>query len=841
MQSNFNYEILNPDPILVEDLAKTLNIAPILARILINRGITKPEEAHFFLNGTIDDFHDESLIGGMDAAVDIILKHLADKNTILIHGDYDADGVTSTAIMVKALTRIGGIIKYYIPDRFDEGYGFSGDAVDHALKEGVRLIVTVDCGSSSIDSIKKAKDAGIAVVITDHHEVPHEFPPADAFVNLKKLGETYPFKELSGAGVALKLVKAIFKKLGRDDWVDFLDLAAIGTVADVVPLIGENRLIVKQGIRLLAKRKLPGIAELLKIGGVQREVLSPWDISFIIAPKINAAGRLADAKIALKFLMEEDGDRARELAQKLVEMNEERQRIENVIKKEIEDKINASPEMLSEPVWVLGSRGWHQGVIGIVASRFSQVFSRPVYLISIDESGTGRGSARCDDNYSVYEALERASKLLIHYGGHRLAGGFSIPEENIEKFRQIVNDPSLFRKMTHPVRVDLELDPALVNLELARSLEKLAPFGEGNPKPLFLTRNIRIQSVMQVGAQNQHLKVWISLEGSDIKGIAFGMGDKINDIKNTDFYYDLLYNLDVDVWNSVEEPSLKIQEIICPDEESFRIISGIDDLAVRTCKKDKDLWNVVDARKVINRRKYIKMLSKNSKKILIFTRNKKQMDVLAANLLQEGITCRTNENEYVGILPESGILITYYDKAELQSDFSEIILYHPPFSWEHFNRDVFRSPSLRRVHLLFGDIDITREEANQEILAPERIRLLKMFSCLKKLGSNSNWTTVDLNALTEMVKDEYIQPVSFRIALRIFREINILDYTEEESTIKYILKENGKRELESSTTYKKQMRKKELFEGMKKMYVQPVITELKEAISSLYRKELSGG
>ncbi len=838
------YEIVKPDWEKIEKLIKALNLDPLIARILVNRGISNPDDARLFIHGNLDDMYDPFLIEDMDKAVSLILDHINQGNKILIHGDYDADGVTSTAIMIKSLSRIGGKLDFYIPDRFDEGYGFSTEAVQKAVELKVSLIITVDCGSSNHDIVNLAREQGIEVIITDHHEVPDPQPSAEAFINLKKPGETYPCKELSGAGVAFKVIQAIYKKLGRDDWKDFLDLAAVGSVADVIPLTSENRLIVKAGLNLLEKRKHPGISQLLEVSGVNRSNLSPWDISFIIATKINAAGRIHNAEFALRFLLEEDVETARQMAQRLVEMNEERQQIENLIKEEIEQKINENPEMLSKKAWVLSSRGWHQGVIGIVASRFSQSFKRPVFLISIDEVGVGRGSARCHDNYSVYAALEGAQEHLMHFGGHQLAGGFSIEETNISELETVVNQEKFFSHSFKPLRVDAELKPSQVNLETAQKLEILAPFGEGNPKPMFLSRRTKIQSISPVGKNEQHLKIWATFDGRDVKGIAFGMGSKISDISYEDLYYDLLYNLDVDLWNNQCEPSMKIQEILQPDRECYRIITGLDQVAISSDSEETGeevQWRLIDARGVINRRKYIKELYRGRKDCLVLTRSRRQMEVITKNLKQEGINCVNLLKDKVS--PDefgAKIYISPYDHYDADIDFRELILYHPPYLWDHFVMDYFRAPGLRRVHTLFNYYDVMREESNQEMLAPEREKLLKIYKYLEKTGSFTSYVQIKPQQVARALKDNLIQAITIHLALKVFSEIGLLEFQNKKKEISFILKKNGKQDLENSPTYKNQLKKKEIFYQLKELYLKPSLDQFKENVLQVINSNEGG-
>jgi len=836
---NYPFEIMNPPEEKVRALAAKLNLSPIVAKIFINRGIDNPEEAERFLNGGIEHLHPPYLIDDLEKAVHIILDNVEKGNKILIHGDYDADGVTSTSILIKALERIGGHTDYYIPDRFGEGYGFSPEAIKKAIDEDFKLIITVDCGSSNREEVAKAREMGLQVIITDHHEVPEDFPEADAFVNTKKPGDTYPFKNMSGAGIAFKLVCALYSELGRDDWKDFLDLAAIGTVADVVPLVSENRILVKAGLELLSRKKRPGVAKLLELVGFRRKNLIPWDISFVIAPRINAAGRLSDATVALKFLLEEDHEEAEKLAARLIKMNEERQQVELGIKKEIDKMINENPDLLSQPVWVLGSRGWHQGVIGIVASRFADSFKRPVFLISIDDAGMGRGSARCGENYSVYEALEASGDLLEHYGGHRFAGGFSLDAKNIDDLRKKVSSPELFSTITKPLKVDAELLSSDISIALARDLEKLSPFGEGNPKPLFLSRRIKFQSVSPVGSSDQHLKVWVSLGQNfyhDLKGIFFGKGFMVNEIYKNDLFYDIIYNLDIDLWNNQEELSLKISQILEPDRDCERIIVGLEEVAINDksdAVEEEQRLNIIDARGIIERRKYIKNLYKCHKKTLLLTRNLRQSKILMENLKREGVPCIGYPDLYKKTEEEIYVFISPIEKLEEKLDVEEVIFYHPPYYLSHFQNSQYRNANVRRIHLLFGDNDVAREAANQEILAPERETLLKIFAYLKSVAQNGGSVNLCPEQVVKSLKDSRIKTITVRLAFKIFKEIGLIKYHVKNNDFLFRLLSTKNNNLEDSSTFKYHHRMKREFQKIKDLYLSSNLSELKQKILSI--------
>lgn len=826
------FEIMNPSEDDIKNLADNLQCSPIIARILINRRVDTPEKAKRFLWGTVKDLYPPDGLDQMRQAVDIILSHIEKGGKILIHGDYDADGVTSTAILIKALERIGAKTGYYIPDRFDEGYGFSPDAIKLALEENYSLIVTVDCGSSNHLEVEEAIKKGIQVIVTDHHEVPENIPRANAFINAKKPGDTYPFKDLSGAGIAIKLISAVYQRLGREDWTDFLDLAAIGIVADVVPLIDENRIIVKEGLQLLSRRNRPGIVSLLEQVNSKREKLSPWDISFIIAPRINAAGRLADAALSLQFLLEEDQEKAADLAAQLIKMNEERQQVEAAIKKEIEEMINNNPQLLTKPVWVFGSKGWHQGVIGIVASRFCDSFKRPVFLISIDEDGIGRGSSRCGENFNVYEALDSSGDLLLHYGGHKLAGGFSLEEKNIDLLRERINSLDLFTEYSKSLKIDADLTNVSIDLELAKELEMLAPFGEGNSKPHFISRRVKFQSVSTVGNNSQHLKLWVSpgKHSKDLKGISFGSGKLAGSIFGSEFYYDIIYNLDVDEWNNQEELALKITEIIQPEPECLYIQTGMEEYAVQE-EQEQESWRIIDARPVIDRRKYIKHLAQGSSKTLVLTRNLKQMKVLMHNLEGEGVHCRML-TAAAGDLEEKCIYVSPMNRINTDLCFTDIVYYHPPFDLEDFQKKVFSCPCLKRVHMLFGDDDVEREEMIQEMISPEREKLLKIFSVIKSIVNNGKNLPFSPEDIVKKIEDKHIKPSTIAVALKIFQELRLLDYTEQNNLFSVKLYNGGNVNLEESPTYVSHIKHKRKFLQFKQLFLDTGLDNFRENIQS---------
>jgi len=562
------------NPEYIKYLSKNASISPVLAQIFINRGIKTPEEISYFLNPHISQISDPFDIQGMSVAVDRIMAASIKGEKVLVHGDYDVDGLSATAIVLKALKILGIDCHYFIPNRMEHGYGFNLSSVKYAKQIGAALIITVDCGITSFEAAAMCKKEGIDIIITDHHEpvvsrqssvvsresgVPPPYsspsrgegkgagesldndflvPDAVAVINPKISNSQSSISHLSGAGIAFKLAQALCSAseqwavpahrhyqqtptLCTDTINCLLDLAALGTMADVVPLIGENRLIVKEGVKLIENGTRPGLNALKKISGIEKKMLKPGLLSFTIIPRINAAGRVSDSNNVVKLLLTDSEDEAIDISLWLDKLNSERQRIEEEVYQEALYKLNSKG---AGPVIVLSSEGWHQGVIGIVASRLAEAFYRPAFVISI-EGHIARGSARSIPSFNICKALAGCREFLVRFGGHKQAAGLELETMDIASFEECINkigEEILTGKDFIPsLEIDADVDFSDINFNLTKELEMLEPFGFGNSEPLLGAK--RLEVLYPKIVKNNHLKMKLRQKNQSIDAIGFDM------------------------------------------------------------------------------------------------------------------------------------------------------------------------------------------------------------------------------------------------------------------------------------------------------------------------------
>ena len=516
------WHILSPDPEQVSMLTDSLGCQLAVATALINRGISSPDQAAAFLKPSLAHVRSPFLMKDVGRAVERILLAIRRGEKVLIFGDYDMDGITATAILFEFLAYLDADVHYYIPNRLTEGYGLTRDYVEkRAIPDGIGLIITVDCGISSFDGVSAGRRAGIDVIITDHHETPPLIPEAFAVLNPKQPDCTSGFSWLAGVGVALNLVMALRKRL-RDEgfWSArggpepnlkaACDLVALGTVADMVPLVQENRIYVKAGLEVLASDVRPGVKALLDVCNMLNRPIDTRDLAFKLAPRVNAAGRLSHGSIALRLLTTSNMETAHAIAKQLNQENTRRQKIENRILSEIVQHLENNPELLEQRALVLDQEGWHQGVIGIVASRLVDRYYRPVVLIAVAD-GIGKGSARTPDGFDLYEGLKGCAPHLEKFGGHKAAAGITLKAEHIPAFRRdferIVCQKTTPEDFVPKLVIDGEISASDVSAELADGLEALAPFGTGNPEPLFLLSDMDVLSARVVGAHHFQMRL----------------------------------------------------------------------------------------------------------------------------------------------------------------------------------------------------------------------------------------------------------------------------------------------------------------------------------------------
>ena len=508
------------------------------AAVLCARGIDTPEKAEDFLCDSADLFYDPFLLCDMDRAVRRIRRGLDGGEVIAVYGDYDVDGITATCLLTEYLRELGGQVISYIPDRTEEGYGLNRSAIDYLKTEHVSLIVTVDCGITAVNEVEYARELGIDVVITDHHQCKEHLPAAEAVVDPRRPDCEYPFPELAGVGVALKVALALTPEEKRACVLErYCELAAIGTVADVMTLTRENRALVRMGLEELARTHRPGLHALMKEAGCgDGKPLTAVSIGYGLAPRINAAGRMEQAMVALEMLLTRNEQRGRELAGMLCALNRERQSIELGIFEECDRILNQQADCADTAI-VLAGEDWHQGVVGIVASRLAERYARPAFMICLD-NGKGKGSCRSYGGFNLFAALEKCAHLLEGYGGHELAAGFTILEENIPAFRaamcEQVASYAVEHEMVSTLRVDVEIDDChLLSGRQVDALSMLEPFGAGNPKPVFLLRSALVLSCGDVGG-GRHMKLRVRRDDAVVDAIFFGANCSTSGVKPGD-------------------------------------------------------------------------------------------------------------------------------------------------------------------------------------------------------------------------------------------------------------------------------------------------------------------
>lgn len=549
------WNIKKYDEEVVENMSKKYNISKCLARLIISRDV---EDVDMYLNGNLDNLRDPFLLKDMEKIVKRIKIAINRKEKVCIYGDYDVDGITSITIMYKFLRKLGINVSYYLPDRLQEGYGLNNKALDKIKEDGVSLVITVDCGITAIEEVEYAKKIGLDICITDHHECTEDLPQALAIVNPKQKDDTYPFKMFAGVGVAFKVLSALAIEFNmkKEEYLEYLDIVAIGTISDIVPLLDENRVISKEGLKKISSTKNEGIKALLKV--ITFKDIDSTMVSFGMAPRINACGRMGDASIAVKLLLEEDENKASLLAQKLDQLNIKRQEVEKNIFEEAVKYIEKEGYNKKNSI-VLYDKNWHNGVIGIVASRLVNIYNKPVILFT-KENEDIRGSGRCPNGFSLYEALTLSKEYLIQFGGHELAAGMSIKEENIEKFREKFEEvvSQNMKDLVQIIDVDMEIKKSDLGVQILKDINSIKPFGQSNNTPLFLYKGLKVTSIRTL-KEEKHLKFTFQDEKVLLEALAFSQGARRDEFKLGD-KVDVLCNVEINSYNTPRTIQLVLQD-----------------------------------------------------------------------------------------------------------------------------------------------------------------------------------------------------------------------------------------------------------------------------------------
>ncbi|MEI5905712.1 single-stranded-DNA-specific exonuclease RecJ [Bacillus spongiae] len=705
---------------IIDKLENELNIPSIVSQLLYNRGITTVDEARSFLWSDHDNIHDPFLLKDMDKAVERIHQAISQKEKILIFGDYDADGVSSTSVMMITLQDLGAHVDFYIPNRFSEGYGPNEGAFRYAAAEGYSLIITVDTGIAAIKEAEIAEELGLDLIITDHHEPGPKLPKAMAILHPKREDSTYPFTDLAGVGVAFKLSHALYGQFPDH----LVEIVAIGTIADLVPLLGENRILVKQGLAKLRQSKRPGIKALCQVAGTTLGEITEETIGFMIGPRINAVGRLGDADPAVDLLLAEEMDAALAIAQEIDNKNKERQAIVAEMTKEAEEIVNKQFSLEDQKVLVIGKEGWNPGVVGIVASRLVEKYYRPTIVLSFDsEKGQAKGSARSIVGFDLFHNLSKMRELLPHFGGHPMAAGMTLSLKDVDELRNRLNEQAkqlLSEEDYTPIKeLDVEVKVEDVSLESIQQVELLSPFGVANPKPTVLIRNASVGNLRKIGGNKDHLKLNLLQNEKNLDGIGFHIGALADHISPASTV-SAIGQLSINEWNNTRKPQIFLQDIKVEE------------------------WQLFDMRG-IKLQKWIDIVPKKNTLYIYFDRK------------------NMNRQEF-SLLIEESILISSLEEAEkLSVEGKNIVILDMPVKKEYL-QVLLRTGKLERLYCYFY-----QEGSHYFSTMPTRDHFKWYYAFLTKRG------TFDLNRYgDELAKHRGWTKETIEFMSQVFFELNFV-------------------------------------------------------------------
>ncbi len=785
------WKIREPDQKLSQKLAEQLGISHLMAQLLVNRNITDERSAREFLYPDISHLHSPYKLKGIPEAVERIRKAISNKEKITIYGDYDVDGITAVCLMFIVLNNLGADVQYYIPKRYEEGYGLNYDSLEELKKGGCSLLITVDCGISTVKEVDFAIKSGMDVIITDHHEPPSKIPSATAVVNPKLHDSGYPYSSLAGVGVAFKLAQALMEDHGVkiDTFIeDVIDLVALGTITDMVPIIGENRVIASLGLRALNNSQRKGICALCEVAGVQKGSIDSNVVAFKLGPRINAAGRMdTNAYNAVKLLLTGSEEEAFDLAQKLDNSNKERQNHERYIIDNVKKAIQEY-DMDKEKSIVISGQEWHFGAVGIAAGKIKDMFFRPTVLISVNGE-TGRGSARSIPEFDIYDAISKCSQLLDKFGGHRSSVGFSISKSNIERFRRdfldIANN-TIPRDALIP-KIDIEFVASLTDLSLdaVESLSMLEPYGQDNPQPLIAVKDLSLKYLPKImGKNNEHLQITVTDGQSVMRAVAFNMAKSERELSAEKIKIDIAAQPHINIWNDSKSVELIIEEFIVHQK------IGSDEYVVTSSEITEPVQiKIIDRRNFPDKKQYLRRLVSTKEKLLIYVRDDPAVDqvlkILSSSMLREKIgLCYSFTREY-----EADNIKSMLIEDELLGIVSSIPFEEPLNGLRHLvfchpvpTKDVFInscSPALEsqdpvNIHLIFNnnDIEFLTNLLNKQY--PDRNLLANVYRKIRDLHKEKNNRQVLLeDIVSSLIIDE---PKEFIISrcIDIFEELGLV-------------------------------------------------------------------
>ncbi len=808
------WEPRTPDIEKSSRLAVRLGISQLVAQLLINRGLETEEAAHAYLYPTLDQLHSPFLMYGMEQVVERIRSAMKRGEQIWIFGDYDVDGTTATALLISTFRHLDFPVKSYIPNRFEEGYGLNKEAIRKLREHGCDLLITVDCGITSIEAVEFANTLGMDVIITDHHQPrPDALPPAIGLITPKMPESEYPFDGLAGVGLAFKLAHGL---MGGGDLDPFLrsqlDLVALGTVVDIAQLVGENRVLTSLGLTEINKRERPGIKALCDVAnhGAGKQIVG-HTLGFILGPRINAAGRMETADKVVKLLTGESYDKIIPIAKELDDYNQKRREVENRIREQATAKIEKDDDYKKKKGLVVAHEDWHQGVVGIVASRILERYYRPVFILAIN-GDEARGSGRCIEGMNLADSLNACSDLLVKHGGHQAAAGLTIKTENIGEFaarfdqyaRQHLSDEDLIPKL----KLDLEVQASFLTLQAIEELQLLEPFGKDNSPPHLALCNLRLQKPPSViGKEKNHLKLFVTDGGQPLEAVGWGMADRFIALKNKNIRLDLAFEPEINEWDNTRRVQLKIEDLHIHTLERSTVGRMFP------TAEEKSAVKIVDHRVLDNKQDFLLNLLEQREPTLLYVRAEKALDQLFEMLgsTEKIGRCETDMSEadkaQVTDKLARGELLAIASNCTLTQlpHINHIVFCHPiPQHLTFFNRcqSAFRHPETTYIHLIYQskDIEWMRQCVSWEY--PDKQILQKLYKCLQALSQN-NRHRLTLESVIVSAQTDSIPVSAVKNGLSILEELQLLtqypNFSKQE--IQLLPPPSKKRQLHESETY----------------------------------------
>ena len=795
-------------------LAVRLGISQLVAQLLINRGIETEDAAHAYLYPTLNQLHSPFLLYGMEKVVERIRLGMNRGEQIWIFGDYDADGTTAASLLINTFRHLDFPVKPYIPNRFEEGYGLNKEAIQKLKEHGCNLLITVDCGITSIEEVEFANALDIDVIITDHHEPrPNALPPAIGLITPKMPESEYPFDGLAGVGLAFKLAHGL---MGGGDLDPFLqsqlDLVALGTVVDIAPLVGENRVLTSLGLTEINKRERPGIRALCDVANHSgNKQIVGHTLSFVLGPRINAAGRMETADKVVKLLTGESYDEVVPIAKELDAYNLRRREVENKIREQAAAIIEKNRDHIQKKGLVVAHKDWHRGVVGIVASRLLNQYYRPVFVLAID-GDEAHGSGRCIEGMNLADSLNACSDLLVKHGGHQAAAGLTIKTENIDEFAvrfdqyacEHLSDESLIPKL----KVDFEVQSSYLTMQALEELQQLEPFGEDNSAPLLAMSNLHLQgSPNLMGKEKNHLKLFVTDGGQTLEAVGWGMSDYFIALKNRNIQVDLAFEPEINEWGDTRRLQLKINDLRIHTLERH-IPDGIF-----PTNEEESPARIVDRRVLDNKQDYLCNLLERGEPTLLYVRDEKALDQLFEMLSSTDKIgrCEADMSEadkaQVTDKLARGELLAIASNCTLTHlpHITHIVFCHPtPQHLTFFNRcqPAAKHPETTYIHLIYQpkDIEWMRKCVSWEY--PDKQILQKLYKCLQALNQDDGHR-LTLEAIIAGAQTDSIPAPAVKNGLSILEELQLLTQypNSPKQEIQLLPPPSKKRQLHESETY----------------------------------------